>query len=234
MMTGAVLFDFGGTLDGDGLHWLDRFYAIWAGCGLDAAPAEQQVKEAFYEADRALEADPGISACRFFEMMRRHAALQAGHLGFSDEGLVHRLAAGFTGPSVAALCRNRTVLSCLREQGYRLAVVSNFYGNVATLCEEAGLAPLLDAIVDSAVVGVSKPDPRIFEIALERLRAAPDSAVMVGDSFDRDIRPARDLGMKTMWLAPGRAASCPDPALADAIIDSVTEVPRRLADWRAR
>jgi HAD superfamily hydrolase (TIGR01509 family) len=230
-MIGAVLFDFGGTLDGDGLHWLDRFYAIWAGCGVEEAPPAR-VKEAFYAADRALEADPGIAACGFGEMMRRHAAFQVTHLGLTDQRLVHRLAAAFTGPAVAALCRNRTVLARLREQGHRLAVVSNFYGNVAALCEEAGLAPLLDAVVDSAVVGVSKPDPRIFEIALERLQAAPSAAAMVGDSFDRDIRPARALGMKTMWLAPGRAASCPDAALVDATIDAVTDVPGRLAEWR--
>jgi HAD superfamily hydrolase (TIGR01509 family) len=230
-MIGAVLFDFGGTLDGDGLHWLDRFYAIWADVAVPAADPSR-VKDAFYAADRALEADHATRACGFAEMMKRHAAAQLDHLGLDDDRLASRVADAFTVPAVAALRKSRDVLTALHDSGYRLAVVSNFYGNVATLCEEAGLTPMLEAVVDSAVVGVGKPDPRIFRRALDRLQVAPDAAVMVGDSFDRDIRPARSLGMKTLWLAPGRASACPDPALVDGVIDSVADVPVRLAAWR--
>ena len=68
--------------------------------------------------------------------------------------------------------------------------------------EELGLARLFAAVSDSAVVGWSKPDPRIFLGALATLRARPERAWMVGDNFEADIRGAAALGMRTCWLAP--------------------------------
>jgi putative hydrolase of the HAD superfamily len=227
MTIAAVLLDFGGTLDGDGLHWLDRFQAIYAGCeGLAVSPLE--IKNAFYEADRRLLADSAIGTCGFREMMRRHAMWQLRGLGLDDAGLAERLAEEFTGPAEEALRQNRPVLQRLRDEGYRLGVVSNFYGNVAALCEEAGLATLLDVIIDSAVIGLCKPDPGIFAAALSRLEVAAGEAVMVGDSFERDMRPARMLGIHTLWLAPGREVECPDPTLVDGVIRSLADLPERL------
>jgi HAD superfamily hydrolase (TIGR01509 family) len=230
-MVSVVLLDFGGTLDGEGLHWLDRFYAIWAAC-VPGQVERAAIKAAFYEADRCLEADPTIGACRYDDMMRRHAAHQLRFLGMADDTLADRLAAAFAGPAAAALGRSRDVLCRLKAQGYRLGVVSNFYGNVEALCDEAGLSPLLDVILDSAVVGLRKPDPRFFQEALARMGVAAQAGVMVGDSFDRDVRPARALGMRTLWLAPAHAAACPDPALVDGVLESLAELPDRLADWR--
>lgn len=226
-MTSAILFDFGGTLDGDGLHWLDRFRAIYARYEALAVDPDR-LKEAFYEADRLLEADPTVGVCGYREMMRRHARLQLRYLGLDADGLADRLAADFAGPAERALARNRRVLQQLWASGYRLGVLSNFYGNVATLCQEAGLTPFLDVILDSAVVGMRKPDPRFFAKALDGLGVAARETAMVGDSFDRDIRPARALGLRTYWVAPGRRAECPDPALVDGILDDVTALPELL------
>jgi putative hydrolase of the HAD superfamily len=225
-MISAVFFDFGGTLDGNA-HWLDRFYATYAVCrapGLEPAA----IKAAFYEADRRLEADPAIGTCGYRDMMRRHTAWQLGYLGLADATLADRLAGLFAGPAEEALRRNREVLRRLRSEGYRLGIVSNFYGNVAALCDEAGLSPFLDVVVDSAVVGLRKPDPRIYAEALSRMNAAPGEAAMVGDSFDRDIRPAKALGMHAFWLAPGAAHACPDPGLVDGVLGSLDELPERL------
>lgn len=226
-MISAVLLDFGGTLDGEGQHWLDRFYAIYAACEVGVEPP--RIKEAFYEADRRLEGDATIAACGFREMMRRHAQCQLAHLGLAGDALVGRLADAFAVPAQEALRRSRAVLGQLQAEGYRLGVVSNFYGNVAALCAEAGLAPMLDVVLDSAIVGLRKPDPRIYLEALARLGVDPAHAAMVGDSFDRDVRPARSVGMHTFWLAPGRESQCPDPALVDGVLSSLGELPGRLA-----
>lgn len=226
-MLSALLFDFGGTLDGEGLHWLDRFYSIYARQRPDIAPS--RIKAAFYEADARLEADPAIASCGFGETMRRHAAWQLRHLGVDDDALAERLACEFTGAAERALARNRRVLERLHDRGYRLGVVSNFYGNVATLCEEAGFGPYLDAVLDSAVVGLRKPDTALFTAALEQLGVAAAEAAMVGDSFDRDVRPARRVGMHAYWVSPpGRA--CPDPSLVDGVVESLGELPDRLAE----
>ncbi len=224
----AILFDFGGTLDADGLHWLDRFQAIYAGRpSLGTEPAG--IKAAFYEADRQLEADPGIASCGLRETMRRHVACQLRELGIASAALTEELAAEFAAGAAAALARNRDVLQRLKAAGYRLGVLSNFYGNVATLCDEAGLAPVLDVVLDSAVVGLRKPDVAFFAAALDRLGTRAAETAMVGDSFDRDVRPARALGMHTFWVAR-QGVECPDLALVDGVIESLGELPARLAE----
>ena len=61
----------------------------------------------------------------------------------------------------------------------------------------------IDLVVASAEEGVSKPDRRIFEIALQRASCRPESAVMIGDRIDNDIVPAKKMGMKTVWIKQG-------------------------------
>jgi len=72
------------------------------------------------------------------------------------------------------------------------------------------LAAHVDVLVVSEEAGVSKPEPRIFRIALDALRAGPENAVMVGDSWDADIVGAQRAGMRAIWFNPLRRPS-PDP-----------------------
>lgn len=88
----------------------------------------------------------------------------------------------------------------LRGAGYRIGVVSNAEGRVEQDLGSAGFAGLLDAVVDSAVVGVEKPDARIFAIALERLSADPASTVFVGDVPAVDVAGARAAGIAPILL----------------------------------
>jgi pyrimidine 5'-nucleotidase len=90
----------------------------------------------------------------------------------------------------------------------RIAVVSN------NLLEEqqdklrtCGLDPFVDALIVSEEAGVSKPDPAIFRIALDRLNASPAEAVMVGDSWKADIVGARAAGVRAIWFNPSGAAA---------------------------
>jgi putative hydrolase of the HAD superfamily len=66
--------------------------------------------------------------------------------------------------------------------------------------EGAGLEHFFDTVVISGEVGVGKPDTRIFEIALHRLNAEPESTAMIGNRIDSDIAPALQLGIKAIWL----------------------------------
>src|SRR5207245_10000185 len=100
-----------------------------------------------------------------------------------------------------------------RAGRYRLGVVSNFTGNLRPGLEEMGLARLFAVTSDSAIVGWSKPDPRIFAHALAALQVAPQRAWMVGDNFEADIRGAAGLGMRTCWLAPSERAAPPGAEL---------------------
>jgi hypothetical protein len=98
----------------------------------------------------------------------------------------------------------------LRER-YRIGIVSNFYGNLQAVCDEAGLTPSITAAVDSTLVGYKKPDPRIFQAALDALRASAAEAVFVGDSLRRDMAGAREMGMRHVWLRARDAAGNGDP-----------------------
>ena len=93
-------------------------------------------------------------------------------------------------------------LARLRDAGLALAVVSNSEGTVEAMLEEVGLRRQFEAVFDSTVVGVSKPDPRIFQMALDRLRLRASEAIMVGDSPTGDITGASNAGIKAVLLDP--------------------------------
>jgi putative hydrolase of the HAD superfamily len=107
-------------------------------------------------------------------------------------------------------------------------LVSKFYGNLDTVCRELEIAQIFNAIVDSAVVGIRKPDPRIFEAALDELRIPSSQAMVVGDSYERDIVLGKSIGCATIWL---RAQSWQTPRVedkADFIINRLEEIPEIL------
>ena len=72
-----------------------------------------------------------------------------------------------------------------------------------SILTELGLAKHLDFVLDSAEVGVEKPDPRIFRIALERAGVDPAHALYVGDLYSVDVLGARAVGMEAVLLDPG-------------------------------
>jgi FMN phosphatase YigB (HAD superfamily) len=193
----AILLDFGGTLDSDGEHWLDRFFELYEQAGLDYP--REEIKRVFYLADRLCCEDPGVRGFGLRDLMRHHVHLQFDALGLHDEHGEGRLVEGFCSRTEGILRRNALLLGRLGKR-FRLGVVSNFYGNVSTLCVEAGLSEHLEVILDSTCIGLSKPDPEIFRLALKQINAGPAETVFVGDSFERDILPARNLGMETIWL----------------------------------
>ena len=93
-------------------------------------------------------------------------------------------------------------LERMQRQGLTLAVVSNSDGTCATSLEEAGLLRYLNFVIDSAEVGVEKPDPRIFEIALARCGADPRRTLHVGDLYHADVAGARGAGLHALLLDP--------------------------------
>jgi putative hydrolase of the HAD superfamily len=222
----TLLFDFGGTLDAPGVHWLTRFHRLYPQVGLDVAP--EHIKDAFYWADAQLMVHPEIITFQFLPLMLEHAALQLRYLGLPSQPYQQRLAEGFCHAASRALQASVGVLTALRQR-YTLGVISNFYGNVATLCQECGLAALCDVIIDSAQVGVSKPEQRIFTLALEQLGRAPHTVAYVGDSFERDVLGAKAAGLHTIWLCGLEPRPCPDPSVVDATISTLEELPAVLA-----
>jgi len=88
----------------------------------------------------------------------------------------------------------------LRDRGYRMAICTNNVREWERLWRaKLPVDEVFDVIVDSAFVGTRKPEPRIYEITLERLRVAPEAAVMV-DDLELNCAAARELGMKAVWF----------------------------------
>jgi HAD superfamily hydrolase (TIGR01509 family) len=227
-MISTILFDFGGTLDSDGGHWLDRTWQMYTRIGFDKID-KNAIKDAFYWADERLPTLPNVNNLLYRDMMQQHLAWQFQKLGIKDASKETEAVAFFVREAEKALRRNLAILKTLSESGYKLGVVSNNYGNMETLCREFGYNEVLSAIIDSAVEGVSKPDSKIYLLALERLGAVPEKTLMVGDNFERDILPARSLGMKTAWLIGNwKRPPCPDPTKVDFILKTLTDLPDQL------
>jgi len=200
-----VLFDFGGTLDSDGVAWKERFRALYRTEGLDLSA--EDFAPAFYAADDALvgalspttglkETVDALTTNLEGELARRGGGQRE-----IDAARGERVASRFLSETSATFARNRPVLEALSKR-YRLGVVSNFYGNLDAICESSGLAPLFGVMADSQRVGAEKPEPAIFQAALSALHAAPETAVMVGDSLRRDYEGARRSGLSFIWIAP--------------------------------
>jgi putative hydrolase of the HAD superfamily len=96
----------------------------------------------------------------------------------------------------------RAMLDALPALGVRAACVSNADGRAERILESCGVREGLEFVVDSQIVGVEKPDPRIFHLALERLKISPDRALYVGDIRSVDQAGARAAGMHFVLIDP--------------------------------
>lgn len=86
-------------------------------------------------------------------------------------------------------------LAEIRARGLKIIVVSNANGRLHTLLERLGMNSCFDVVVDSSLEGVEKPDPRLFQIAMDRAGADPARTVHVGDFYNIDVVGARAAGM---------------------------------------
>ena len=179
----------------------------------------------FYAADDALVGTIPVSL-PFRDTVRRVAVGVSRQLPAADDPLTDRVIDAFVEDTLAAASRNIPLLARLAER-FRLGVVSNFYGNLVTVCDDVGVRPFFGVIVDSVWAGCTKPDPRIFRRAVEELRVSPAEATFVGDSLARDMVGARAVGMRHVWLAAESAgkACC----AGDRTIRTLTELEDVLA-----
>jgi len=216
----AVLFDFGGTLDADGVPWKERFYRLFQEEG--APVARERFDPLFYGADDALTGSvpPTLS---FRETVRGLAAGVTEALGLRDPALADRVANRFLAEAVERLRHNAALLRALSGR-YRLGIVSNFYGNLATVCEDVGIRSFFSVVVDSARAGYAKPDPRIFRRAVEELAIDSSHALFVGDSLPRDMAGARAVGMPHIWLTAATPRSETPCCPGDSVIHSLDEL----------
>jgi FMN phosphatase YigB (HAD superfamily) len=112
-------------------------------------------------------------------------------------------------------------LAVARAAGLRAGVISNSNGSVCAILQGLGLADTLDFVLDSSEVGVEKPDPRIFRLALERAGVSAGEAVYVGDLYSIDVLGARAVGLGAVLLDPGGCWGPRDCPVAPDVLAAV-------------
>jgi putative hydrolase of the HAD superfamily len=189
----AVLFDLFGTLVPGGTRAARD--AVVRAAARDLGVDENQFADAFRNTfdDRVhgrlgdVEATLGVLASR----------LQA---GYSQEAV--KRAAGrrldFTRELLAASWALE-VLDDLRSAGFAIGVVSDCSAETPTLWADCALSSRVDAVAFSCVLGIRKPDPRIYLAATGQLGADPEDCIFIGDGGSNELSGARRLGMRAIW-----------------------------------
>jgi putative hydrolase of the HAD superfamily len=202
--TRAVLFDAGNTLlrmnyPAIARHLASRGHAVTA----------QAVEEAELRARVRLDADlaRGVSTEGRPAQDQYTAYLMDG-LGLTDAGEIEAAVSfkrGYNPPAGLFDRADPAARAALREAkaaGLVVGVISNSNGSAYALLHGAGLASELDFVIDSGLVGVEKPDPRIFRLGLERAGVAPHEAVYIGDLYSIDVLGSRAAGLASILLDP--------------------------------
>lgn len=120
----------------------------------------------------------------------------------------------YFGACAVAMPEAREMLSTLKTQGYRLAVVSN--GGHSTRCnilQGLGFTDFFDAIISSEQAGVSKPHQGVFEYACQQLGVEASACLFVGDHPINDIQGAQNVGMQALWLTGFHEAEVTAPTI---------------------
>jgi putative hydrolase of the HAD superfamily len=219
----AVLFDAGNTL-------LQVDYAVVVAHlrarGYDVTEAAVTEAErrgrVRLDRERATEPTPGVKGRE-----GRYLRYLLDGLGLRDEEERRAIAdwrRGFNLP--VGLCRladpeASKALRRLRVAGVIAGVISNSNGSVRQALETAGLADHLDFIIDSTVVGMTKPDPRVFQLGLRLAGVAAAEAVYVGDSYFVDVLGARNVGMGAVLFDPGGHWGERDCPTATGLLEAV-------------
>jgi HAD superfamily hydrolase (TIGR01509 family) len=115
-------------------------------------------------------------------------------------------------------------LAALRKRGLKLTVVSNANGRLKVLFDRLELSSCVDCVLDSHDEGVEKPDPRYFEIALQRSGARRETTIHVGDLYHVDVIGARNAGLRSVLLDEAGLypdADCPRVSSFPAFVELI-------------
>jgi len=224
-----VFFDVGGTLVSASPGPAEIFREALAKRGQLLGP--EAIARTLRSPDRIVTLIQPMVRGRESEFYRSVNARLVEHMGLSaDDAALDDIHASFEREVVYRPFPEAVrVLKALRSAGLRTGVVSNFSHRLPDVLEELGLAAHLDTVTYSFEAGAEKPHPKIFRTALARAGAAPERALMVGDSFEADYLGARRAGLHALLLCRGGAAPEPCPA-----IQTLDELPAALGPPRSR
>lgn len=222
-----IIFDYGGTLDTHGIHWSEKFWEVYQHFNL---PVEREVfRKAYVYSERyipnIIKKDFGLERTYKTQIYYQFKYLESNNLLSGFSYMILDVLANHLVNQVKSNIEITKLTLAKLEQDYTLGLISNYYGNVDKVLEELDLRKYFKAIIDSAVVGVRKPNKEIFQIAFNKLDSKAEETSMVGDSYGNDIAPAKLLGCKTIWLKGKGWSKVEDTSSADFIIESFKQLP---------
>ena len=233
-----LILDYGGTLDTESVHWS---WVLWDAYMAEQMPVSlQHFREAYVYAERTLAREPLVKPeDNMLDLLRTKVDIETRYLmehQMLDTNEVSRRAQT---EHIALRCYNhaRVVVERSREvlevlsHNHRLALVTNFYGNIHSILVDFHIDHLFPVVIESAVVGVRKPDPAIFRLAVEACGTTAGQTYVIGDSYSKDIVPAAQLGCKTIWI-PGREWEDKpvDGNAATAVLKHLSDLPGFFSD----
>ncbi len=224
----GIILDYGGTIDTNSRHWAEVLWEQYVAQGI---PVEKSAfREAYVYGERTLAKEKHIyPEDDFRRVLYVKTALQFDYLiskGFLPVGSkgAEDVAERSYAYVLRVLEKTRPVLEKLAAH-YPLVLVSNFYGNIHTILEDFGLSTYFSDIVESSIVGLRKPDPAIYALGVERMGLPAQNILVIGDSFSKDVVPAKAVGCQAVWLqGEGWGGEEIDSALPDYTISDLTEI----------
>ncbi|MDR0795635.1 MAG: HAD family hydrolase [Tannerella sp.] len=221
----GVIFDYGGTIDSNGVHWAEVIRQAYQ--SVNVPVTKEEFRAAYIHGERTLGKNPIIKPHHtFLDMLQLKIDIQMESLPGSfnfDVSMKHQIAHFCYGYARTSIAKARLVIEWMSGM-YPLALVSNFYGNIAAVLSDFGIDHFFPVIIESAVVGVRKPDPQIFRLGVEALGMKADEVVVIGDSYDKDIVPAQTAGCQTIWLKNTGWSEYTGNETADLIISDFAEL----------
>lgn len=228
----GVIFDYGGTIDTNSRHWAEVLWEKYV--EVNVPVDKESFREAYVHGERTLaKVRLVLPEHDFHEVLRIKTRIQVEYL--VEQGKLNGQDAQVNAyaSKVADLCydyvlnvleRTRPVVQKLSEH-YKLVLVSNFYGNIETILKDFGLASFFSAVVESSVVGVRKPDPAIYQLGVDAMGYPAEKVLVVGDSFSKDVVPAKKVGCQVAWLkGQGWGNEEIDESLPDVIITDLPDL----------
>ena len=228
----GVIFDYGGTIDTNSRHWAE---VLWEKYKELQVPVDKPVfREAYVHGERTLARQPLVKPeDNFYDVLRIKTRVQMDWLVENGilpcekvvaENYASRIADACYAYVLEVLKRTRPVVKTLSEY-YKLVLVSNFYGNIQAVLKDFGLDGFFSRIVESSVVGVRKPDPAIYRLGVEAMGLPAGQVLVVGDSFSKDVVPAKKVGCKVAWLkGEGWGNEEIDDSLPDVVITDLPDL----------
>ncbi len=195
----AILFDFGGCLDSDGMHSRTLFLQVFTKQGAMNDISRDAFQDAYSYADKKMIAENLVLNANLRESNLIMVELMLCALEYHDQNQAKPIADEISYIQESFFKKNAPTLEKLSKQ-FRLGIISNFTGNLEIILREYKLHHYFEHILDSYHVGFSKPDKRIFAEALKRFQLPAENCLFIGDNIERDVLPAKELGMKTVLI----------------------------------